>query len=125
MRLANGWDPETAITSARTIRAERRRLVITAFGETKSVQAWVNDPRAAFRHSYSILVDRLNRGWEPERAITVPIQFAQARQDLLFAEQMARAELQPITDAAMDTFRAMLPEGRKGNQPAPLIKDRN
>jgi hypothetical protein len=58
-------------------RGERERsradaVELTAFGETKTVAAWVRDPRCVV--SYGCLRDRLQLlGWEVEDALTKPI----------------------------------------------------
>lgn len=45
--------------------------MITAFGETKEMTAWVEDPRCAV--GYSALKKRLNRGIVPEKAMSEPL----------------------------------------------------
>jgi hypothetical protein len=46
----------------------RSNRMITAFGETKHMQEW----RRAFGLKQGTLWDRLNRGWDVERAISEP-----------------------------------------------------
>lgn len=69
-RLEDGWEFERAlITSQR--RKDGWRL-IEAFGESKSVAEWVNDPRCPGL-KLQTLWKRINDGWPSERAITTSI----------------------------------------------------
>lgn len=48
----------------------RKTRWVTAFGETKALAAWVEDPRCMVtKHA---LTGRLNRNWEAERAMSTP-----------------------------------------------------
>ena len=51
---------------------QRSNVMITAFGETKTIQGWVDDPRCGMSHAG--LTKRLQNGNNPERAITMPSQ---------------------------------------------------
>lgn len=51
-------------------RNTRRNRLLTAFGETKSVAEWADDPRCAAKQW--TVRSRLSLGWEHERAITTP-----------------------------------------------------
>lgn len=51
-------------------RNTRHSRMIIAFGETRCLEAWAEDPRCTI-HKAS-LAGRLNRGWDPERAISTP-----------------------------------------------------
>lgn len=44
---------------------------VEIFGETKCLQAWAEDSRCVVKAT--VLVKRLKRGWEAERAISVPL----------------------------------------------------
>ena len=44
--------------------------LITVFGETKTMMEWTRDSRCVV--TYSCLKTRLNKGWEPQKAITTP-----------------------------------------------------
>lgn len=58
-------------TDLRTSSRNRRgRVLVTAFGETKCVTAWLDDPRC--KTTYSALVQRVHLGWDHERAIATP-----------------------------------------------------
>lgn len=46
-----------------------QNLMITAFGETKSVYKWIHDPRCVLDRTLA-LTYRIKAGWEPEKAIT-------------------------------------------------------
>lgn len=50
----------------------RSNVPLTAFGETKNVKQWANDPRCVV--SYAALRVRLGLGWQPEQAISEPKQ---------------------------------------------------
>lgn len=67
-RIANGWEVERALTTP-TGRGPAPRL-LTAFGETKHLSAWVHDDRCVVE--LTTLHFRLNKGWELERALTIP-----------------------------------------------------
>lgn len=76
-RLDRGkWaDVEKAITTPQTSRREISRAMktnrmLTAFGETKCLNAWLEDPRCTVR--VDSLRDRLEKGWEDEKAIAHP-----------------------------------------------------
>ena len=45
-------------------------IMVTAFGQTKHVAEWSRDPKCAV--TYSALLDRIEHGWTPERAIVQP-----------------------------------------------------
>ena len=60
----------TWITQREQCRNTRANNRVTAFGETKCVAAWVEDPRCVVTRY--LLDPRLKRGWEPERAMTTP-----------------------------------------------------
>jgi len=68
-RLENGWSFEKALLTPQR-RANGYRL-ITAFGETKSITEWVQDPRCP-DVSLSTIWWRINHNWPAERAITTP-----------------------------------------------------
>lgn len=74
-RIAQGWDPDRALTQASTppeerrpASDERRDRMIEAFGETKRVAEWVRDPRCAAKAP--TLLWRLDKGWPAEEALT-------------------------------------------------------
>lgn len=48
-----------------------RSVWVTAFGETKVVQDWLDDPRCSINRG--CLTKRLDLGWNTERAITAPL----------------------------------------------------
>lgn len=50
-----------------------RNKLVTAFGETKCLITWMEDSRCT-KMSYIGLLQRLNRGWPPEKALTHPRQ---------------------------------------------------
>jgi len=43
------------------------KFVIQAFGQRKTIKAWVEDDRCCV--SYVTLLHRINTGWNPEKAI--------------------------------------------------------
>lgn len=77
-RIRMGVDPEVAMSenykavryakSKKTLRTTFRQ--ITAFGESKSLSDWAEDPRC--NTTMKNLHIRLKHGWEPEEAITAP-----------------------------------------------------
>lgn len=51
----------------------RSNVLLTAFGETKTVAEWVDDPRCSV--TYTALIQRVRRaGWAPEEAVSTPAQ---------------------------------------------------
>jgi hypothetical protein len=50
-------------------RHTRRNHMVCAFGETKALSAWLDDPRCAVER-YETLQWRITQGWPPEVAIT-------------------------------------------------------
>lgn len=52
-------------------------ILISAFGETKSIMEWPDDPRC--RVSHSVLRNRVRLKWSPEDTITVPLCISRRR----------------------------------------------
>jgi len=65
-----GYNPEncTWITKKEQLRNTSRSRMLTAWGETKAMAAWMDDPRCKVRR-YGTLQVRIWRKWPPERAI--------------------------------------------------------
>lgn len=60
----------TPITDRKSIsRNTKRNTMLTAFGETKCMSAWLEDPRCTVKKWG--LMERLKKGMEPEKAITL------------------------------------------------------
>ncbi|AIE83432.1 hypothetical protein OP10G_0064 [Fimbriimonas ginsengisoli Gsoil 348] len=70
-RLEREWEPEAAITTASASRASRARNLLAAFGEEKSLSEWSRDDRCVV--SSLTIAARVQRGWNPEEAITTPV----------------------------------------------------
>jgi hypothetical protein len=51
-------------------RNTRKTRWVTCFGETKSLASWAEDDRCLVK--YATVQARLNKGWEPEKALTTP-----------------------------------------------------
>ena len=68
-RVKSGWTAEEAL--ARDRRIIRTDRMISAFGEEKSICAWMNDPRCQL-YSVKTFTCRLESGWDIERALTTP-----------------------------------------------------
>jgi hypothetical protein len=58
------------VTGKQNCRNRSNNRLVTAFGETKSVMEWVDDPRCIV--TFNQLHDRLRRGWSHVAAITAP-----------------------------------------------------
>ncbi len=58
------------VTTTANQRNKRDNHLVTAFGETKILIEWSEDPRCAI--GYCTLVNRLRAGWPPEQAIALP-----------------------------------------------------
>jgi hypothetical protein len=67
------YGPDNCKWSTQTEQARNRRTtkLVMAFGEEKTVAEWLEDHRC-HSNNRSLLYDRLDRGWEPERAISTP-----------------------------------------------------
>lgn len=57
-------------TATEQSRNKRNNRLLTVFGETKPLSAWVEDSRCAV--SRESLKDRVRRGWDVEKALTTP-----------------------------------------------------
>jgi len=73
-RLLQGWTCERALTLPIAEMREARVPRYTAFGETKSRTEWLRDPRCVVTRA--TLRHRLGRGWDLERALVTPADFA-------------------------------------------------
>jgi hypothetical protein len=65
----------------------------TAFGETKTITAWLNDPRCVVNRKQMLArLDKLNRGheWTFEDVVQKQVQARRTNEELLFAEQQPR-----------------------------------
>lgn len=69
-RLQDGWDFEKALTVP--MRRKNGYRVVTAFGESKSLTEWMEDPRCEVPR-LATLWKRINDGWPPESALTRPV----------------------------------------------------
>lgn len=67
-----GYSPENCNWVTRKVNFNNRRATrnVTALGETKTIQQWMEDSRC--RLDYATIWARLARGWSGERAITTP-----------------------------------------------------
>lgn len=52
-------------------RNKNNNRLLEIFGEIKCATDWIEDSRSAICN-YATFIDRLNNGWEPERALTTP-----------------------------------------------------
>lgn len=58
------------VTHKENCRNTRRNRIVTAFGESKPLAAWGDDPRCVV--PWSALKWRIDNGWDVERAMTTP-----------------------------------------------------
>ena len=67
-----GYSPDNCrwVTRTENNRNRRSTVRVTAFGETKLVIEWAEDPRCQV--SYDVLLYRIRKGYDPERSITAP-----------------------------------------------------
>ncbi|MCE9557545.1 MAG: hypothetical protein K8R88_01200 [Armatimonadetes bacterium] len=70
-----GWEPELSITTPATVEGRRESEFcmpwtrkLTAFGETKTLIRWSQDPRC--RITLNALANRLAKGWDPADALS-------------------------------------------------------
>ena len=67
-RIARGWQAEDALLVEPRCIAPPQQL--TAFGETRSLTAWLQDSRCCVK--YDRLQARMKAGWDVESALTIP-----------------------------------------------------
>jgi len=68
-RLRQGWHVEEALVTP--LGSTLPTHMVTAFGEIKRVSEWARDPRCVV--SAPVLASRLDKGWEPEKALTTQV----------------------------------------------------
>lgn len=61
----------TWVTQSHQRRNTSRAIFLTAWGESKHMAEWVEDPRCQV--TYAVLKERIKLGWKPERAISTPL----------------------------------------------------
>ena len=68
-----GYSPDNCkwSTIAEQKRSKRRKHIITAYGETKMVAEWAEDPRCLVDY-HTLLQRTVYSSWDPERAMTTP-----------------------------------------------------
>lgn len=59
------------VTRLENNRNRRSTRLVSAFGETKTIGEWVEDPRCSV--GYDTLYSRIHRGHDPERSIVTPL----------------------------------------------------
>lgn len=59
------------VTTKVNARNTRSNRIVTAFGEDKCVAEWAEDSRCVVK--YGTLLNRIDKGWNPEAAITHPV----------------------------------------------------
>ena len=71
---SKGYEPENCRWATRTVnqRNTRKSVLLTAFGETKTVAAWLEDSRCLVH--WRTLYRRVEQGWPGEVALTKPPQ---------------------------------------------------
>ena len=77
----------TTETGRRRLAAARRKCVVAAFGESKSVAAWARDSRCTV--SDKILKRRLEAGMDPESAISTAVRSCGSRPAVLETHEAA------------------------------------
>lgn len=77
INVNGNYEPSNCRWVGKDLQARNRRnnrqdtVKITAFGETKTVLDWLNDPRCNLKTTTSIIY-RIGAGWTPEDAISKP-----------------------------------------------------
>lgn len=71
---AGDYSPDNCrfVTAALSSKNTRKRINITAFGETKTNSEWVADPRCTVK-SKDTVAARIKNGWDSEAAIITPV----------------------------------------------------
>lgn len=66
----NGYYPDNCrwVTHSASQNNKRNNVIVTAFGETKTITEWSRDPR--YTGTLNSLRKRVAAGWSPERALT-------------------------------------------------------
>lgn len=72
---SKGYSPENCqwITHDKQMRNTKKNIFITAFGETRCSKDWSDDPICPITNQS--LLERIRKGMEPEKAITMMPQF--------------------------------------------------
>lgn len=68
-RLARGWKIGEALDTARQLKG--RKFEIHAFGETKTLEEWLEDPRCI--PPERTIRERIRHGWSPRWALSTPL----------------------------------------------------
>lgn len=82
-RLDAGWTPEEALT-IQPYKLPRKSRLYTAFGEEKTLLAWLDDSRSVV--SLHTVQRRIELGWDLERSLTTPAVKSNSRFITAFGE---------------------------------------
>lgn len=102
-RIAQGWDPEQALTRPVEHREKtysRPKKLITAFGEAKSVAEWAGDPRTVVVPN--VFLRRIQHGWSAESSLTAPISSSRGKRDGNAMQFEAFGEQKTLREWAQD-----------------------
>jgi len=102
-RVNAGWDAEKALTQSdeRKDRTYAKPpVIIEAFGESKTVTEWRDDPRVQTK--MNVFLRRIQHGWSPESAFTTPVSKAASRQDVSSPKYEAFDESKTLKEWAQD-----------------------
>jgi hypothetical protein len=102
-RIAQEWDPEQAITRPvehRERTYSRPKRLIEAFGETKSVIEWCEDPRVVVVPN--VFLRRIQHGWSAESSLTTPVSSSRGKRDGNAMQYEAFGEQKTLRDWAQD-----------------------
>jgi hypothetical protein len=66
-----GYSPENCrfVDSKTNARNKRNTVMVTAWGESKALPAWIEDPRCVVE--YATAWWRIRQGWQPEEALGI------------------------------------------------------
>ena len=102
-RIAQDWDPEQALT--RPVEHRERQYtkpakLIEAFGETKSVTEWADDPRTVV--VANVFLRRIQHGWSSEASLTTPVSATRGKRDGNAMQFEAFGELKTLREWSQD-----------------------
>lgn len=102
-RIAQNWNADQAITQPNENRERvynRPQRTIEAFGETKSIPEWANDPRVVV--TPTVFLRRIQHGWSTDSSLTTPTSSTRDEAERNLTTYAAFGEEKSLRDWAKD-----------------------